>query len=79
MWQGEQQLVCRSCGTSEWEWAEDENAWWPDTHRCPGCERIDAFKRELRQHLQWAPPSDEDGLEIRFYREPRDTTTAREE
>lgn len=32
---------CGSCGTSEWEWAEDPFAYHPIFHTCPGCMKKD--------------------------------------
>lgn len=28
---------CQMCGTADWEWEEDRNAYEPVTHQCWGC------------------------------------------
>lgn len=28
---------CQSCGTAEWEWEQDRNAYTPIIHQCFGC------------------------------------------
>lgn len=37
---------CTMCGTRAWEWAEDPEAYVPETHVCPGCAVQDAASAE---------------------------------
>lgn len=75
MWQTEEQ-PCPHCGTAEWEWEENENAWWPDVKRCRGCQLRSEFTRAFNAETENAPPSDLDGLRLRMFRTPRESRPA---
>lgn len=49
VWQTEQVQRCGDCGTFEWEWDEDAEAWEADIHWCLGCfyreQKIDEAKK----------------------------------
>lgn len=70
MWAEEQRDRCPDCGTSSWEWDENENAWYADTWRCFGCERKAALRRMVNDELEEANPSVMDGLQIALFRTP---------
>lgn len=38
--------ICAMCGTAEWQWAEDENAYEASVHICKGCQRKDWAREE---------------------------------
>ena len=70
MWAHEQAGRCPDCGTWDWEWDEDETAWYADTWRCRGCEQKDGLQRFVQQEAENKHPSDLDGLQIRLFRTP---------
>lgn len=47
VWQEEQAQKCPNCGTFEWEWEEDPNAWHPVVHWCLGCRGVQLEKRAI--------------------------------
>ena len=71
MWQTEER-PCPHCGTTEWEWDENPNAWFPDMKRCKGCELQQGFMRAWNQSTEQQPSSDMDGLQLRFFRTSRE-------
>lgn len=42
----EERSRCKSCGTSEWEWAEDQFAYSTARHVCRGCMLLDAAQED---------------------------------
>lgn len=42
----EQSDRCQMCGTSEWQWAEDPNAYEAAVHVCPGCARKEWIRED---------------------------------
>ena len=40
-------LRCTSCGTADWEFDEDPNAYWPDIKVCRGCALRDQRRDDL--------------------------------
>jgi hypothetical protein len=45
-WQAEKQVPCSNCGTAEWEWEEDPNAYEIAKSVCKGCAMIQAAQKE---------------------------------
>lgn len=68
VWDEERAARCPSCGTWDWEWDENPDAWHADTWRCHGCERRDQLRRSLDQGSMQG----HDGLQIRMFRTPRE-------
>lgn len=68
MWSEEACARCPLCGTSDWEWEEDEHAWQADIWRCHGCEAKDALRRQVQQADENASPAESDGKQIRLFR-----------
>ena len=75
MWATEERL-CPHCGTYEWEWDENPEAWFPDMKRCRGCELRKGFLRAWNAVTENSPPSDMDGLQLRMFRTPRRETAS---
>lgn len=67
MWAQEQAQRCPACGTYEWEWKEDENAWTADAWTCQGCRASDRLRRQLDTEYR-DQPLVLDGVHVRFYR-----------
>jgi hypothetical protein len=42
----EQAQRCPSCGTSEWQWREDPDAYEAVLNVCPGCQRKDWLRED---------------------------------
>lgn len=64
VWLTESKSKCSRCGTWDWEWDNDPNAWEADIWRCRGCEGIDVQQRRLRADTN----SRHDGKQIRMFR-----------
>jgi hypothetical protein len=74
VWQNEQSLKCPTCGTADWEWDENPDAWHADTWTCEGCRRRDVKADELHKTNQaMNHPAGMHGKQVRMFR------TAREE
>ncbi|MCI0544219.1 MAG: hypothetical protein L0Z49_07195 [Actinobacteria bacterium] len=72
MWAEEQAQRCSECGTWDWEWKENPDAWHPDIWRCEGCRRKAELRRHISSEMEMRHASDEDGLQIRMFRTPRE-------
>lgn len=57
-----------TCGTSDWEWEDDPDAWHADHWRCPGCERRERHYRRLNSD----PSQNMDGVQVRLFKTPRE-------
>lgn len=44
----EDSLRCQMCGTAEWEWEENQFAYEPIAHRCPGCYLKDTAQEDSK-------------------------------
>lgn len=63
MWQAEQNRKCPSCGTFDWEWEEDPEAWSADIHWCLGCRSLELLgERTAREALH------PEGYKLRLYK-----------
>jgi hypothetical protein len=40
-WQAREGSRCGGCGTHEADWDDDNRAWVPEVHICPGCEQLE--------------------------------------
>lgn len=66
IWQIEQAHKHHVCGTFDWEWEEDPEAWRADVHWCIGCYEIETLRAQIaREH-----PHGEgvEGWTIRLYK-----------
>ena len=67
VWQSEQAQKCPTCGTFDWEWEEDPEAWVADIHWCLGCKQIEELReRTAREALH------PEGYQLRLYRGGQD-------
>lgn len=46
-WQLEVGERCSLCGTAQWEWDENPNAYTPEEHMCMGCYRKQSYTNSL--------------------------------
>lgn len=60
-WQYEESLRCPRCGTAEWEWEQDLNAYEAKARTCPGCNAIGLESKALEQVAK-----DQPGIQIRL-------------
>lgn len=70
VWQAEQSFKHPVCGTFDWEWEENPQAWSAGIHWCLGCREIELKRAQVaREH----PHGDGvEGWTIRLYREPQE-------
>lgn len=47
VWQAEQRSRCSRCGTWQWEWVENPDAWHADHDTCEGCRRLDLHEENV--------------------------------
>lgn len=62
MWQREQTQKCPDCGTYDWEWEEDPEAWEADLHWCIGCLYLERLADDTRK------VNDPRGYKLRLYK-----------
>lgn len=53
-WMAEEAQRC-SCGTAEWEWAEDPNAYEYAVKVCMGCNQIGNGQKDSEEHAKAIP------------------------
>lgn len=66
MWQVEQVHRHPPCGTFDWEWKDNPEAYVADIHECPGCKRREVLAETVARDY---PHGGAEGWEIRLYRE----------
>jgi hypothetical protein len=66
VWQAHQNK-CPTCGTWDWEWQENPEAWVADLWRCPGCEQVDEQHTRMKEAT-----SNTDGLQVRMFKPERE-------
>lgn len=49
-WQADQSERCSHCGTAEWEWVEDPNAYATEVRVCRGCNLRGHEERSLQRN-----------------------------
>lgn len=64
MWQSEQWGKCPDCGTFEWEWEDDPEAWSAGLHWCLGCRSRERLEAEVER----SKPLHPEGYKVRLYR-----------
>lgn len=47
MWGREQSHKCVRCGTFDWEWEANEDAWHVDHYTCDGCYKLDGHVEHM--------------------------------
>lgn len=67
VWQSEQMAKCPTCGTFDWEWEEDPEAWTAGLHWCLGCKQIEELRTETARDALHP-----EGYKIRLYRSKDD-------
>lgn len=60
-WMAEDRLRCSQCGTAEWEWDENPDAYLATAHLCKGCNRVGTQRRNVDKQAEAFP-----GLQIRL-------------
>lgn len=60
-WLAEDRLRCTSCGTAEWEWEADPDAYQAEARVCMGCHRSGLERKAMQQTAEHMP-----GLYIRL-------------
>jgi hypothetical protein len=63
VWQQMDRMKCSRCGTWDWEWDENPQAWTPDLWTCPGCKGIDLTHESLHEKQS------RHGMHVRLFRE----------
>ncbi len=63
VWQQFTRMRCARCGTWDWEWDENPQAWVAGWWTCPGCKSIDQTKDSL--HEKQATH----GMHVRMFKE----------
>lgn len=63
-WMAEQAARCSQCGTAEWEWEEDGEAYHAEPYVCRGCARTENVRQSFGTDQSKIPP----GLHIRVVR-----------
>lgn len=61
LWQAEENLRCRECGTAEWEWMENLDAYEAKASTCPGCQKIAIEKKQWEKTAEHQP-----GIKVRL-------------
>jgi hypothetical protein len=51
-WQSDEAQRCPHCGTAEWEWEADRDAYTPEVRVCRGCHRRQAEEKNTRDLAQ---------------------------
>jgi hypothetical protein len=67
IWQLAERERCSDCGTAEWEWEENPDAWHADHVTCEGCRRLAVHGRSVMDG-----PGKHDGVKLALYRTPRE-------
>ena len=62
-WQAEEWSRCSRCGTAEWEWEEQLDAYMAKAKVCPGCNAIGLESKAWEKSAEHMP-----GLQIRLVR-----------
>lgn len=60
-WMAEDGLRHHACGTAEWEWEQDPDAYTAEARVCPGCHRIGLERKAWEKSADHIP-----GLQIRL-------------
>ena len=63
MWTSEQVHRCADCGTYDWEWEENQEAWVADLHWCLGCLALEELRDDTVRTAK-----DPRGYKTRLYR-----------
>lgn len=67
MWQTEQHQKCSACGTFDWEWEDDPDAWQAGIHWCLGCRSIEILSAESARDAKHT-----EGYKLRLYKTKRE-------
>lgn len=63
VWQSMQRHKCGRCGTWDWEWQENPQAWVADFWVCEGCKQVDEAHDRLHDK------QNRNGMQVRLFKD----------